>query len=156
MPQVFNGQEGSLPPRQIGIAVSRYHHSITNSLLEGALGSLRAAGLSEDSLIVAYAPGAWELPLVAQHLAHQRHIAAVIALGAVIRGETSHDQHINRAVTMALMELGQTAGKPVALGLLTCDSVEQAIQRSGGVHGNKGCECAEAVLELLRLFHKIR
>jgi 6,7-dimethyl-8-ribityllumazine synthase len=155
MVRVFDGKQGNIPRREIGIAVSRYHHTITGAMLDGAIASLRQAGVFEDSILIAYAPGAWELPIVAQRLVQLDRTAAVIALGAVIRGETSHDQHINRAVSLALMELGQSSGKPVALGLLTCDSVEQAIQRSGGTHGNKGSECAEAVLELLRLFEQL-
>ena len=89
------------------------------------------------------------MPLAAKRLLQRSEIQAVVVLGAVIRGETTHDQHINRAVSNALMELMLSTGKPVGFGLLTCNTLEQAIHRAGGNVGNKGCETAEAVLAML-------
>ncbi len=134
-----------------GIVVSTYNSNITNKLLDGALQTLKAAGVSSSDVVVARVPGAWELPLAAKLLAEQGKIVAVLTLGAVIRGETSHDQHINRAVSNALMELMTATGKPIAFGLLTCNTLEQAIHRAGGNVGNKGCEAAEAAIEMVRL-----
>lgn len=134
-----------------GIVVSTYNSNITNKLLDGAVETLTAAGLSSHEIVVAKVPGAWELPLAAKLFAEQRKVVAVLVLGAVIRGETTHDQHINRAVSNALMELMTSTGKPIAFGLLTCNTLEQAIHRSGGNVGNKGCEAAEAALEMVRL-----
>jgi 6,7-dimethyl-8-ribityllumazine synthase len=99
--------------------------------------------------VVTKVPGAWELPLAAKFLIDRPSMVAVITLGAVIRGETTHDQHINRAVSGALMELQMRTGKPVGFGLLTCNNLEQAIHRAGGNVGNKGCEAAGAVLEMV-------
>ena len=133
------------------IVVSTYNSNITNKLLAGAVEILTAAGIASANIVVVRVPGAWELPLAATWLAKNDSISAVITLGAVIRGETTHDQHINRAVSHALMELMTTTGKPIAFGLLTCNTLEQAIHRAGGNVGNKGCEAAEAALEMVRL-----
>lgn len=136
---------------QVGVVVSTYNASITDSLLDGALYTLTSAGLAREAIRVLRVPGAWELPLAAKWLAESERIACVIALGAVIRGETTHDQYINSAVSSALMELMQATGKPVAFGLLTCNTLEQAIQRAGGDVGNKGQEAAEAALAMVAL-----
>ena len=136
---------------QVGIVVSTYNASITGNLLDGAIVTLNAAGVPREAIRVLRVPGAWELPLAAKWLAESERIACVIALGAVIRGETTHDQYINSAVSSALMELMQATGKPVAFGLLTCNTLEQAVQRSGGKVGNKGQEAAEAALAMVAL-----
>ncbi|MGN6135576.1 MAG: 6,7-dimethyl-8-ribityllumazine synthase [Aureliella sp.] len=144
----WNGRDEQ---RQIGVVVSTYNAAITDKLLEGALGTLTAAGVPRDQIQVLRVPGAWELPLATKWLAQSERVAAVISLGAVIRGETTHDQHINRAVSNALMELMQQSGKPIAFGLLTCNTLEQAQHRAGGDVGNKGEESAAAVLTMLAL-----
>ena len=137
--------------QKIGIAVSTYNANITGRLQAGAVQTLTAAGYNDQRQVLINVPGAWELPLAARWLADREEIVAVITLGAVIRGETSHDQHINRAVSSALMELMMQTGKPIGFGLLTCNTLEQAIHRAGGNVGNKGCETAEAVLAMLAL-----
>lgn len=136
---------------KIGIAVSKYNANITMRLLEGARLTLKQAGYADDAIVEYQVPGAWELPLAARWLVARDDMVGVLALGAVIRGETTHDQHINRAVSGALMELMMETGKPVGFGLLTCNTLEQAIHRAGGNVGNKGCETAEAVLAMLAL-----
>lgn len=133
-------------PEQIGIVVSTYNSNITNRLLEGAKETLAKA---DRSFEVTQVPGAWELPLAATWFAEKPEVAGVVTLGAVIRGETTHDQHINRAVSNALMDLMVRTGKPIGFGLLTCNTLEQAIHRAGGNVGNKGVEAAEAVLAML-------
>ncbi len=140
---------------RLAIVVSRYNESITSRLLEGALTTLAGTGVAETAIDVAWVPGAWEIPLVADRLANSGGYAAVICLGAVIRGETSHDQHINRAVSLQLAESSVHAGIPILFGLLTCDTLEQAIHRSGGNSGNKGHECAMAALEMIDLLRKL-
>lgn len=139
-----------------GIVVSSYNSTITDKLLSGAMETLLASGLNEQSIRVVRVPGAWEIPLAARTLANMNGIVAVITLGAVIRGETSHDQHINRAVSLALMNMMVETQKPIAFGVLTCNSLEQAIHRSGGNVGNKGCEAAQAVLEMVRLLADLK
>lgn len=141
--------------RRFAIVVSRYNESITRKLLQGAVETLKQHGVQDGELDIAWVPGAWEIPLVAERFAGQRRYAAVICLGAVIRGETTHDQHINRQVSLSLGEISLRFHVPVPLGLLTCNSVEQAIQRAGGSHGNKGSECALAALEMADLLRQL-
>ncbi len=154
MPKTFQGK-----PRTTGaavaIVVSRYNESITAKLLAGALETLAAFGVPEDRVVVAWVPGAWELPVVAARFAGIEPYDAVICLGAVIRGETTHDQHINRAVSLQLAEMAVRTGAPVLFGLLTCDTLEQAIHRAGGNVGNKGSECALAALEMIDLLAQL-
>jgi 6,7-dimethyl-8-ribityllumazine synthase len=158
-------QELSLPTQlfhndredyKVAIVVSTYNDHITGKLCDGAVRTLRSAGASDAQIVIVRVPGAWELPFGAQRVITNPKYQGVIALGAVIRGETSHDQHINRAVSMALMQLSLDHSKPVALGLLTVNSLEQAIQRAGGNMGNKGEESANALLECMKIAHATR
>ncbi len=141
MGSVFEGKL-TAPQGSLAIVVSRYNQSITSQLLAGALKTLKEHGVSDQRIDVAWVPGAFEIPLVAHRLAASGRYQAVICLGAVIRGETTHDQHINRAVSVGLGEAGLRTGVPVLFGVLTCDTLEQAIHRSGGNVGNKGSDCA--------------
>lgn len=166
MTSVYRGNR-TAPDGRFAIVVSRFNESITSRLLDGAVQTLLAHGVAEERIDVAWVPGAFEIPTVASHLARGGRYAAVICLGAVIRGETSHDQHINRAVSTALAEIGTRCGLPVIFGVLTCNTVEQAIARSGGEVGtkgkdrphsrlgNKGMEAAEAALEMVDLLAKL-
>ena len=150
MPRVFEGKPNA-PSGSLAIVVSRYNESITRNLLAGALAALAEHGVADKQIDVAWVPGAFEIPLVAQRMANSGRYLAVMGLGAVIRGETTHDQHINRAVSIGLGEAGLRSGVPVLFGVLTCDTLEQAIHRSGGNVGNKGRECALAALEMIDL-----
>jgi len=152
----ITGIDGELPDGKIAIVASRYNAGICNALVEGALQTLTAAGYASDQLVVVRVPGAWELPSVVRQVIDAENVIAVIALGCVIKGETTHDEHINRAVSLSLMQMGVDTCLPIAFGLLTCNALEQAINRSGGSVGNKGHEAAEAVLELLRLGPKLQ
>jgi 6,7-dimethyl-8-ribityllumazine synthase len=166
MPNVFEGELAAHDGR-FAIIVSRFNQSITGRLLDGAVRTLAAHGVPDDDIDVAWVPGAFEIPTVAGQMAASERYAAVICLGAVIRGETTHDQHINRAVSMALAQLGARHKLPVLFGILTCNTLEQAVVRSGGqaattgkdqaqVHiGNKGVDCAEAALEMVDLMAKL-
>jgi 6,7-dimethyl-8-ribityllumazine synthase len=153
-----HSMEGSLeaPQGRFAIVVSRYTESITSKLLAGALKTLTEHAVADDWIDVAWAPGAFEIPLVADRLASSGKYVAVLCLGAVIRGETTHDRHINRAVSLGIMEAGLRSGVPVLFGVLTCDSVEQAIHRAGGNVGNKGIECAEAALRMANLLQQLQ
>ncbi len=135
----------------IAIVVSRYNETITASLRDAAVETLHQAGFGDDSMRIVEVPGAWEIPLAARWLCETGRFQAIICLGAVIRGETSHDQHLNRFVSMSLGDLALQSGMPVAFGVLTCNDLQQAQQRSGGTVGNKGHEAASAVLEMLQL-----
>jgi 6,7-dimethyl-8-ribityllumazine synthase len=154
MTQVFDGRLGPVNAR-LAIVVSRYNEHITSKLLTGAVETLRAGGVADDSIDVAWVPGAWELPLIAQRMARSERYAAVLCLGAVIKGETTHDEHINRQVSTSLGQIALETNIPVLFGVLTCNTVEQAIHRAGGNVGNKGQECAEAALEMIRLLAKL-
>ena len=154
MPNVFQSDGGDAEGR-FAVVVSRYNESITGKLLRGAVDTLVEAGIADDAIDVAWVPGAWEISLVAQRLAASKHYAAVLCLGAVIRGETTHDQHINRQVSLSLGQISLETGIPVLFGVLTCNSLEQAIHRSGGNVGNKGVECAQAALEMVSLLKQL-
>ena len=146
---------GDCPLCQVAVVVSRYNQSITRKLLAGALDTLVAGGIAKDAIDVVWVPGAWEIPVVAQRLCQSGRYAALLTLGAVIRGETTHDQHINHQVSSSLGSIALDTGIPVLFGLLTCNSLEQAIHRSGGQVGNKGIECAEAALEMIKIFSQL-
>jgi len=154
MPNVILGGEPTADDR-FAIVVSSYNESITGNLLKGAIETLTEAGIPDTQIDVAWVPGAWEIPLPAQRLAASGEYAAVLCLGAVIRGETTHDQHINRQVSLSLGKIALDTGVPMLFGLLTCNSLEQAIHRSGGNVGNKGAECAHAALEMVGLMKRL-
>jgi 6,7-dimethyl-8-ribityllumazine synthase len=167
MPNTYQGNAATAVGGRFAIVVSRFNESITSRLLDGAVQTLVARGVADERIDVAWTPGAFEIPTVANRLAADGRYAAIICLGAVIRGETTHDQHINRAVSQSLCEIGVHYGLPVLFGILTCNTVEQAIVRSGGEAattgkdqadrhiGNKGVDCAEAALEMVDLLAKL-
>ncbi len=133
----------------IGVVVSRYHGAITSALRDGAVAAFTEAGGDADQLIIIDAPGSWELPVLCLALAERPELDGVVALGCVIEGETTHDQHINRAVAEGLMQISLAAGIPVGFGLLTCHTMEQAEARAGGSRGNKGIEAMRSVIEAI-------
>lgn len=153
--RVFRGPNEASAHDRFAIVVSRYNESITSKLLAGALETFAAGRIDESRIDVAWVPGAFEIPLAAQRLAASGHYAAVLCLGAVIRGETTHDRHINRAVSLGLSQASLATGVPVLFGVLTCDTLEQAIHRSGGSAGNKGSECAMAAIEMANLLRQL-
>jgi 6,7-dimethyl-8-ribityllumazine synthase len=140
---------------RFGIVVARWNEAITGKLLNGAVATLVKHGVADEAIDIAWVPGSFEIPLVAQRMAISGEYAAVLCLGAVIRGETTHDQHINRAVSLAISQIALTANVPVLFGVLTCETMEQAIHRAGGNVGNKGAECAEAALQMVGLLKNL-
>jgi 6,7-dimethyl-8-ribityllumazine synthase len=150
-----------VPPAELtsddrfAIVVAKWNESITSKLLEGAVSTLVENGVADDAIDIASVPGSFEIPLVAQRMADSGAYCAVICLGAVIRGETSHDVHINRAVSLAISQISLTANVPVLFGVLTCETMEQAIERAGGKAGNKGAECAEAAIYMVSLLRNL-
>jgi 6,7-dimethyl-8-ribityllumazine synthase len=140
---------------RFAIVVAEWNRSVTGKLLDGAVATLREAGVPDDHIDVAQVPGSWEIPLAAQRMAASARYAAVLCLGAVVRGETSHDQHINRGVSLAISQIALQFDLPVLFGILTCESMEQALDRAGGKHGNKGSECAEAALHMIGLLKNL-
>lgn len=155
MPNEFQGELASPDGARYAVIVSRYNESITRKLLAGAVETLASHNVDDGTIDVAWVPGAWELPVIAAKLARSGKYSAVLCLGAVIKGETSHDEHINRQVSLGLGQISLETGVPVLFGVLTCNTLEQAIHRSGGNVGNKGVECAEAALEMVDLLSKL-
>lgn len=154
MPQSLEGKL-ILGDDAIAIVVSRFNDLITNRLLEGALDTLRRHGAHEDKITIVRVPGAFEIPLAAERLAQSQKYAAVICLGAVIAGQTTHDQYINQQVAAGIARASQLSGVPVLFGVLTCQNMEQAIDRAGGKAGNKGHEAALAAIEMVNLLKQI-
>ena len=134
---------------QFAIIVSRFNDLVTRRLLDGALETFRRHGAKDEQLTIVWAPGAFELPQLAQHLASSKKFVAVIALGAVIQGETTHHDYINHQVAAGLMRTAQETGIPVLFGVLTCENLDQALNRAGGKAGNKGTEAALAAIEMV-------
>jgi 6,7-dimethyl-8-ribityllumazine synthase len=137
--------------RRVGIAVARFNEVVTERLLEGALGALRAAGVADDAVVVTWVPGAFELPLACRWLAASGRFDALVMLGAVVRGGTDHYEHVCRGVTDGAMRALLDAGVPIGFGVLTCAEMEQALARAGGDAGNKGADAAMAALEMADL-----
>jgi 6,7-dimethyl-8-ribityllumazine synthase len=137
------------------IVVSRFNDLVTRRLLEGALDTFRRHGASDDHLTVVWVPGSFELPFVADKLAKSKHYAAVCCLGAVIQGETSHHEYINHQMAGGIMRAGLDSGIPVLFGVLTCSSMEQALDRAGGKSGNKGTEAALAAIEMVNVLKQL-
>jgi 6,7-dimethyl-8-ribityllumazine synthase len=137
------------------IVVGRFNSFITESLLKGALDTLKRHGVSDENITVVWVPGAYEIPLATQRLAISQKYAAIIALGAVIRGGTPHFDYVAGECTKGLATVSLQCNLPVAFGVLTVDTIEQAIERAGTKAGNKGMEAALSALEMLSLLRQI-
>ncbi len=141
--------------RKFAIALSRMNEFVTRRLLEGAVDTLKRHEVAEDDITVVYCPGSFELPPVAKRLAAGGGFDAVICLGAVIRGDTPHFQYIASEVTKGVASVALQADIPVIFGVLTTDTLEQAVERAGSKAGNKGRETALAALEMVDLFARL-
>jgi len=141
--------------RKIGIIVARFNSFISEKLLEGAIDSLVRSGVADDDIGVARVPGAFEIPLVAQKMAGSGKYDAVICLGVVIRGATPHFDYVAGEVAKGTAQVMLDAGVPVLFGVLTTESIEQAIERAGSKAGNKGSDVAVAALEMINLIDKL-
>jgi 6,7-dimethyl-8-ribityllumazine synthase len=141
--------------RRVAIVVSRFNDLVTERLLAGARSCLLDHGVAADDIDVAWVPGAWELSLAARRLVDGRGAAAVIALGCVIRGDTPHFDFVAGAAATGLNAVAAETGVPVAFGVLTTDTMEQALARAGGKAGNKGWEAALSVLEMMDLLRQL-
>ena len=139
----------------IGIVAARFNEFITSKLLGGALDALRRHETKEDDIDVAWVPGAFEIPIVAKRMAESGKYDAVICLGAVIRGATTHYDYVCSEVSKGVAQVGLSTGVPTLFGVLTTENIEQAIERAGTKAGNKGADCALAAMELASLLKKI-
>ncbi|MCI1935473.1 MAG: 6,7-dimethyl-8-ribityllumazine synthase [Bifidobacteriaceae bacterium] len=140
---------------KVGIVVSRFNDFITSRLLEGALNELQRLGVAEGDCDVLWVPGAFEIPLAAKKMAASGRYDGLIALGAVIRGSTSHYDFVCQQVTSGIGRVQLDADMPVLFGVLTTDTVEQAIDRAGTKSGNKGAECAQGVIDQVDAFRQL-
>jgi 6,7-dimethyl-8-ribityllumazine synthase len=136
-----------VPAGRVGVLVSRYNGTVTERLLAGAEACLRERGVPAASVDVVWLPGAWELPFAARALAGRGGYVAIVALGVVIRGETAHFDYVAGEASRGLMDVVLRTGVPVGFGVLTCDTLAQALARAGGEAGNKGHEAAAAALD---------
>ncbi|MDG2370586.1 MAG: 6,7-dimethyl-8-ribityllumazine synthase [Flavobacteriales bacterium] len=139
----------------IGIVVSQWNNNVTDNLLKGAKDTLLDLNLVETNIIINNVPGTFELPLAAQYLLENTNVQGVIALGSVIQGETKHFDFVCDGATNGLMNVSLKYNKPVIMGILTDNTLQQAIDRSGGKHGNKGVECAVACVKMIALKKEI-
>ncbi|GLY10882.1 6,7-dimethyl-8-ribityllumazine synthase [Bacillus badius] len=140
---------------KVGIVVARFNEFITGKLLSGAEDALRRHGVEEDNVDIAWVPGAFEIPLIAKKMADSGKYDAVITLGTVIRGSTAHFEYVSNEATKGVAQAGMQSGVPVIFGVLTTDTIEQAIERAGTKAGNKGWEAAATAIEMANLVRSI-
>ena len=141
--------------KKFALVVTRWNQFVVNKMLDGALDALRRHNVDEESITIAYCPGAFEMPLVVKKFAQTKKYDAVIAIGAVIRGSTPHFEYIANEVTKGIALVALETGVPCILGVLTTDTIEQAIERSGSKSGNKGFEAAVSAIEMASLLTQI-
>lgn len=137
--------------RRTGIAVARFNEVVTERLLGGALATLRDNGIADDDVVVVWVPGAFELPVACEWLAKGARCELLVMLGAVVQGGTDHYEHVCRGVTDGAMRVSLDLGLPLGFGVLTCATMDQALARAGGEHGNKGSDAAIAALTMADL-----
>jgi len=140
---------------RFGIVVARFNSAVTERLLQGALRGLKQCGAADEGIEIVHVPGAFEIPLFAEALANSGKFAAVICLGAIVRGETQHHDYLARSVFDALQHMQLAHHVPVTLGVLTTENIEQALQRAGDDPANKGFEAAMTAVETANLLHEI-
>ena len=154
MPKIIEGKIVA-KGMKFAIAASRFNDFISGRLIDGAVDTLVRAGADEKDIAIYKVPGAFELPLAAKKLAKSKHFDAVICLGAVIRGATPHFEYVSAEVSKGIANVGLDTEIPVAFGVLTTDTIEQAIERAGTKSGNKGADAAMAAIEMVDLFKKM-
>ena len=140
---------------KVGIVAARFNEFITSKLVSGALDGLKRENVKEDDIDVAWVPGAFEIPLIASKMAKSRKYDAIICVGAVIRGSTSHYDYVCNEVSKGIAQVSLANDIPVMFGVLTTDTIEQAIERAGTKAGNKGFECAQGAIEMVNLIRSL-
>jgi 6,7-dimethyl-8-ribityllumazine synthase len=154
MANVFEG-DFSTPAGRFAVVAARFNATVVDALLLGALDGFRRHGVADDAVDVVRVPGSFEIPVVARRLADTRAYAAVVCLGAVIKGDTDHYDHVAAAAANGVLQASVTTGVPVIFGVLTCDTLEQAVNRAGGKAGNKGFEAAVTAIEMANLLRRL-
>lgn len=154
---MVNVYEGKLTAgkEKYAVVIGRFNEFIGSKLLDGCLDALNRHGVSEDAIDIVWVPGAFEIPVIASKLAETKEYAAVITLGAVIRGNTPHFQYVSSELAKGIAQVGLKTGIPVIFGVLTTDNIEQAIERAGTKSGNKGSEAAKGAIEMVNLLRAI-
>lgn len=140
---------------RMGIVAARFNEFITSKLVEGAADVLRRHEVAEDDIVTALVPGAFEIPVIAKKMAESGKYDAIICLGAVIRGATSHYDYVCNEVSKGIAQVSMASGIPVMFGVLTTENIEQAIERAGTKAGNKGAECASGAIEMVNLIRAL-
>jgi 6,7-dimethyl-8-ribityllumazine synthase len=143
------------PPGRFALVAARFNHFVVEHLIGGASDALKRHGVAEDAVDLIWVPGSFEIPLVAKKLAASGRYAALICLGAVIRGDTDHYDHVAGEAAKGIASASLSTGIPVIFGILTCDTLEQAINRAGAKAGNKGFEAALTAIEMVNLLRKL-
>ena len=154
MPKIFEGQLVS-KGKKYGIVVSRFNEFISSKLLGGAVDALTRHGVTDKEITVAWAPGSFEIPMVIKKMVQSKKYDAVIALGAVIRGSTPHFDYVAAEASKGVAQVGLEAGIPVLFGILTTDTIEQAVERAGTKAGNKGFDAAMGAIEMVSLMEQL-
>ncbi|MCA8942133.1 MAG: 6,7-dimethyl-8-ribityllumazine synthase [Planctomycetes bacterium] len=154
MSQVIHGSLDA-SGRRVDVVVARFNSLVTERLLDGAVNALEQHGVASDAIRTVWVPGAFELPLASRWLAREPDCDAVVALGCVIRGSTSHYDYVCSEASRGILSVSLETDKPVAFGLLTCETLEQAMERAGGAVGNKGADAAMTALEMLGIRSKL-
>ncbi|NLW87569.1 MAG: 6,7-dimethyl-8-ribityllumazine synthase [Planctomycetes bacterium] len=152
---VYQGALSAPASAKFAIVVSRFNEFVTSKLLGGALDALKRHGVDEKNVDVVWGPGSFEIPVLTLKLANSGRYSAIICLGAVIRGGTDHYQYVAAEVAKGVAQAGMQTGVPCIFGVLTCDTLEQAIERSGAKSGNKGVDAATAAIEMVNLFEQL-
>ncbi len=154
MSTIYEGNFAT-PPGRFALLAARFNHFIVEHLVNGALDGLKRHGVAEDAIDLVWVPGSFEIPLVAQRLAAGGKYAAVVCLGCVIRGDTDHYDYVAGEAARGVAQAALATGVPVIFGVLTCDTLEQAINRAGAKAGNKGFEAALTAIEMVNLLGKL-
>ena len=154
----MNLLEGKLVAPQgmkVGIIASRFNEIITNKLLGGAVDGLVRHGVEENNITAAWVPGAFEIPVIAEKMAASKKYDAIICVGAVIRGSTTHYDYVCNEVSKGISQVSMNTGVPVLFGVITTENIEQAIERAGSKAGNKGYDCALSAIEMVNLIKQL-
>ncbi|MDD6190391.1 MAG: 6,7-dimethyl-8-ribityllumazine synthase [Firmicutes bacterium] len=152
--KVFEGKQVSKKMR-VGIIAARFNEFITSKLLSGAIDTLKRHDVNDEDIEIAWVPGAFEIPLIASKMASSGKYDAVICLGAVIRGATTHYDYVCNEVSKGIAQVSLSTGIPVMFGILTTENIEQAIERAGTKAGNKGSDCAAGAIEMVNLIREM-
>ena len=154
MPTIYEGTFAP-PPGRFALVAARFNHVIVEQLVHGALDGLKRHGVADDAVDLVWVPGSFEIPLVARRLAGSGRYAAVLCLGAVIRGDTDHYDYVAGGAATGVAQAALATGVPVIFGVLTCDTLEQAINRAGAKGGTKGFDAAVTAVEMVNLMRQL-